>query len=301
MRDVYERLNQHYFKTLTKNFTADTHVESLTVLARDNYQIPIRVYRPASSTTPGPVIINIHGGAKVMGTFTDEEAHCRIFAHKLNATCINIEYRLAPEHKSPVALYDCWDVVQWTATHAAAELNGDPRKGFIIHGSSAGAQMVDVIGHLARDEHLYPPLTGLVEICTSSCQYNTIPSEYASEFLSWDQDIKGGIPREGLLRFYELTGVAEDPAHRFNSPLLWPSGHKGLPSVFLQVHGRDFVRDSALIYQRVLKEEGVDVRMKVYPGVPHGFNVMFCETDVAKEHEKDTLEGLRWLLARTEK
>lgn len=186
--------------------------------------------------------------------------------------------------------------MRWAASHAEL-IGADPRKGFVLQGSSAGAQMVDVIGHLARDEGLEHPLTGLLEICTNACMYDAVPAEYAPEFLSWNQDnIVGGVSREGLRRFYELTGAAEDPAHHFNSPLLWPGGHAGLPPVFLQVHGRDFVRDSALIYERVLREGGGSVRMKVYAGVPHGFNTVFCGTEVARGHEEDTLEGLRWLL-----
>jgi acetyl esterase/lipase len=295
MRALYEGINQNYLNTLTRGFTADIHIESHTVLASDGYQIPIRVYRPAASTTPGPLIVNIHGGAKIMGTFTDEEAHSLLFAHEFNATCINICYRLAPEHAAPTTLYDCWAVVRWAASHASS-LGADPAKGFVLQGSSAGAQMADVLGHLARDEQLAPPLTGLLEICTNACMYNAIPSQYASEFVSWEQDIRGGVSREGLLRFLEMSGAAAEPAHRFNSPLLWPGGHKGLPRVFLQVHGRDFVRDSGLVYERVLRGEGVGVKMKVYPGCPHGFNTVFCGTEVARGHERDTVEGMRWLL-----
>ncbi|KAJ4293992.1 hypothetical protein N0V90_007681 [Kalmusia sp. IMI 367209] len=292
MRAIYEKINQNYLKILTIDFKAHILIESHTVLTSDNHHVPIRIYRAASSSTPGPLIVNIHGGAKIMGTLTDEEAHCRIFAYQFNATCINIDYRLAPEHKSPTMIYDCWDVVQWVAKHAS-EIGADPYKGFIIQGSSSGAQMADVIGHLSRDENLEPPITGLLEICSNACQYNAVPSQFATEFLSWDQEIKGGVSREDLLRFYELTGAAANPADRFNSPLLWPGGHRDLPPVFLQVHGRDFVRDSTLIYERVLREEGVQVGLKVYPGCPHGFNTMFCELEIAKEHERDTLEGLR--------
>src|SRR6186713_1523232 len=124
-----------------------------------------------------------------------------------------------------------------------------------------------------------------------------MPEQYKSEFMSWNQDIKGGLTREGLLQFYQLTGAAEDPSNCFNSPLLWPGGHEGLAPVFFQVHGRDFVRDTALIYERVLREQGVKTKLRIYPGVPHGFNTMFFQTEIAKQHERDTLDGIRWLLS----
>jgi acetyl esterase/lipase len=132
LRAVYEKINQRAVSVLTADFKLDADavtIKNQTVTARDGYEIPIRIYHPSSSINPGPLIVNIHGGAKIMGTLTDEDAHCRIFAEKFNATCINIEYRLAPEHKTPVMVYDCWDVVSWAAENAG-ELGADPKKGF---------------------------------------------------------------------------------------------------------------------------------------------------------------------------
>lgn len=296
LRAMYEKINQRYLESFGADTATGVTVEDRTVTARDGYEIPIRTYRPASSTEAGPLIIALHGGAKVMGSLTDEEGHCRIFAKEFNACCVNIGYRLAPQHKSPIMAYDCWDVIQWAAKHAG-EMNADPTKGFIVQGSSSGGNLADIMGHLSRDEKLEPPITGLLEICTSPCQYDAMPEQYKSEFLSWDQEFKGGLPREGLLRFFELTGAAENPSDHFNSPLLWPRGHKRLAPVFFQIHGRDYVRDAGLIYERVLREEGVETKLKVYPGVPHGFNTLFPTLNVAKQHEKDTLDGLRWLLS----
>ena len=296
MRAMYEKFNQKYVEFALGGLEAEIKIEHRTVTASDGFEIPIKVYRAAASTTPGPLVIAIHGGAKIMGSLTDEDAHCRLFAAKLNATCVNIGYRLAPEHKTPTMVHDCWSVIQWAANNADA-IGADPGKGFIIEGSSAGAQMADVIGHLARDQKLDPPLTGLLEICTSTCQYDVMPAEYKSEFLSWDQEMPGGMTKDTLLKFYNLTGAAKDPAHHFNSPLLWPGGHAGIPPVFFQVHGRDFVRDTALIYERLLREQGIQTKLKVYPGVPHGFNTMFFATDIAQQHDRDTLDGMEWLLS----
>jgi acetyl esterase/lipase len=161
-----------------------------------------------------------------IGGLTDEEG----------ASCVNINYRLAPEHKVPTGALDCWDVVQWAAQHAS-ELGADPRKGFIIGGPSGGAHLTDIVGHLARDEKLEPPITGLVEICTGVCQAFAIPEEYKAEFLSWDQDLPGGLSTEGIDIFSRMAGG--DPNHHSVSPFLWPTGHQGLPPVFFQIHGRD--------------------------------------------------------------
>ena len=193
---------------------------------------------------------------------------------------------------------DCWDVIQWCAKNAK-ELGADPAKGFIVQGSSSGGSMADIMGHLSRDEKLEPPITGLHEICPSPCAYSALPEKYEDRYLSWNQDMKGGLPRAALLRFAELAGTLENPQDPMVSPMLWPGGHKGLAPVFFQVHGRDYTRDGSLIYEEALREEGVVTKLKVYPGAPHGFNVPFAETQIGKLHEEDIFDGLIWLLSFT--
>lgn len=47
-------------------------------------------------------------------------------------------------------------------------------------------------------------------------------------------------------------------------------GHKHLPPAYLQVCGLDPLRDEALIYGRVLREEaGVKTKIDIYKGLGH--------------------------------
>ena len=295
IRQLYASACETYLASFGPNSADGITIESRTVPARDGYAIPIRTYRPTASSAPGPLIIAIHGGGLCIGGLTDEEGHCRTFVKEFGASCVNIDYRLAPEHKSPTAAKDCWDVVKWAAQHAS-ELGADPRNGFIVEGPSGGGHLTDIVGHLGRDEKLGPPITGLLEICTSVCHASVIPEEYKAEFLSWDQDMSGGLSTEGIDMFHRFT--AGDPKDPLVSPFLWPTGHQGLPPVFFQVHGRDAFRDNALIYEKRLREvDGVKTKLKVYAGLPHGFNTVYPQWEASKQHEKDTIDGIRWLLS----
>lgn len=42
----------------------------------------------------------------------------------------------------------------------------------------------------------------------------------------------------------------------------------------------------------------MDVRMKVYPGLTHGFNVGLAGGEAAKKHLRDMMKGMGWLLER---
>ena len=71
-----------------------------------------------------------------------------------------------------------------------------------------------------------------------------------------------------------LTRESEHYQPDINSPLYapfnHPDGHTGLPPIAFQVCGMDPLRDEALIYERVLREDfGVNTKLHVYPGLPH--------------------------------
>lgn len=51
-----------------------------------------------------------------------------------------------------------------------------------------------------------------------------------------------------------------------------------------------------LIYEKVLREEGVKTRVDLFPGLPHGFWSMFREAEFAREHAERSEEGFGWLL-----
>jgi len=74
------------------------------------------------------------------------------------------------------------------AASNASALKADPKKGFIVGGISAGANFTAVVSHLARDEHLSPPLTGLYLSVPALVDPSSMPAKYNHEFLSREQN-----------------------------------------------------------------------------------------------------------------
>lgn len=86
-----------------------------------------------------------------------------------------------------------------------------------------------------------------------------------------------------------------DPSSPLRSPLAFES-HADQPPTYLQICGMDPLRDEALIYEDVLKENGVLTKVDLYPGLPHGFWSRWTGADFTREWGQDCIEGLKWLV-----
>lgn len=94
------------------------HVEDIGVLVKNpTGEVKTRLYAPRRPADPGaaplPVHFNMHGGGWVLGGLYSEQAWCRHVCNEVGITVIDIDYRLGPEYKFPVAIYDCWTVVKY--------------------------------------------------------------------------------------------------------------------------------------------------------------------------------------------
>jgi acetyl esterase len=74
---------------------------------------PVRLYRPQ---TPGPHPLHVwlHGGAFMLGSAMSGEYDEMLTQRALNAGCLvaSVEYRLAPEHRFPAGVEDCYRVLR---------------------------------------------------------------------------------------------------------------------------------------------------------------------------------------------
>ncbi|KNG87098.1 alpha/beta hydrolase fold protein [Aspergillus nomiae NRRL 13137] len=256
-----------------------------------DYQVPVsnpegsitcRVYTPPG-LGPFPVHVNFHGGGWVLGGLQSEAAWCRSICNESSIIVIDVDYRLAPEHQYPVALYDCWAAVQWAHTNARA-LNIDPNS-ISIGGLSSGGLITAVVAHFARDcspplelklqlmvvpatDMRYVPLsiTDAEPLTPESCSY---PSAIFCSDLPWSP-----LARESWFLNYYI-GTDEDVRSEILSdwrmtPVLSPS-MEGLAPAHIVTAEFDVERDEAEHYGQLLRDAGNRVTMKRYAGVPHAF------------------------------
>ncbi len=273
-----------------------------------------------------PVVVLLHGGGFVMGFPEFDLELARIATMATGAVFVLPTYRLTPDHLFPSSINDTWAVVQLVAKELSASPesrskllppNADAAAGFIIGGTSAGANMASVIAHLAHDAKLQPPLTGQFFTCGSFMlprSYAPIPSRYADAWLSYEQNKDDPLlPASMVDAIMELLHMPADGS--LMGSFAWPNyelgvdsegrvgkGHVGLPPAYFQAAGMDVIRDDTLVYETVLREEsGVKTRLDLYPGFSHCAWSILPDLEVKKKWEADSVEGLRWLLEQGSK
>lgn len=69
----------------------------------------------------------------------------------------------------------------------AASINADPKKGFIIGGTSAGGNMTATVAHLFKDEKIEPALTGCLLVIPATCAGDAMPEKYRKDYNSYEQ------------------------------------------------------------------------------------------------------------------
>ncbi|RDX45680.1 hypothetical protein OH76DRAFT_1533590 [Lentinus brumalis] len=259
-------------------------------------EITVRYIRPSGGDEDSyPVLVWWHGGGWVVGDLDMDDNHLRTIAVELKIVIVNVNYRHAPEYPFPTPFEDSYTALKWVAENAA-ELKVDLKKGFIVAGDSAGANMAAAISIKARDDPFFAghPLTGQYLREPAVAYPGAHPEKYKAAIRSFD--IYADMPllsKKAALRFFETYGPP--PSDVRVSPIL-ASSHSGLPPAFIQVMELDLVRDDGIVYEQVLREAGVPVKLIQYPGVFHGFYYAFPGISSAVKLDRDAREGIQWLL-----
>ena len=122
--------------------------------AKGEGKIPVRLVWPREklkkSKTGLPLIVYFHYGGFVLGSHKEPLAN--VMADDVEAIVASVGYRLAPEHKFPAGVDDCWEALCWLSENAES-LGADPTN-IAIAGASAGGNLAAVMGLKARDNKL---------------------------------------------------------------------------------------------------------------------------------------------------
>jgi len=230
-------------------------------------EIPVRLFwpRPAAKDELLPIVVYFHGGGFVLCDLDTHDAIARALCRGADAIVMNVDYRLAPEHKFPAAVEDAYAATTWAADHAS-EMGGDARR-IAVAGDSAGGNLATVVCRLAKTN-------GRPAITYQALLYPVVDMSGSTPFQS-RRDFGGGeyfLSAEGMAwfnaqYFSDPSREARDPRA---SPLLDPD-LRGLPPALVVTAGCDPLHDEGKQYADRLRAAGVPVDYRCFETTIHAF------------------------------
>ena len=224
--------------------------------------VPVRIYRPRRAPLVGsPSLLWFHGGGMIMGSLDSFDRLARDVAAATGAVVVNVDYRLAPEHRYPVANDEAYSALCWLAAHAtdfgldAAQIGvgGDSAGGGLAAATTLRARNDD--GPAIAQQVLFYPGLERRRDRPSMQEFGDSPFLTATD-IDWMKSLYLG----------------DDPSadDEYGTPAL-ASSLAGLPQAVIAVGYADPLRDGVEEYGDRLRDAGVPTAQLRYPGVGHGF------------------------------
>src|SRR3954449_1245315 len=223
-----------------------------------------RLYVPRAEAGSGrrsPLLVFLHGGGLIYGDLDTHDATCRLLAERADVRVLALDYRLAPEHRYPAAVEDCWAGFEWAVEHAD-ELGADPHR-VAVGGDSAGAYLSAVVAIKAAEagvrcafQLLVYPVTNHVEVSESRRLFGEgFYLTHAFMDLAVESYLAPTADRAGRAGSVQVTAKCPET----------------LAPALVVTAGFDPLRDEGEVYARTLADAGINVELRRYPGFIHGF------------------------------
>ncbi len=202
------------------------------------------------------VILYIHGGAWCLSFPTLHHNMVARLCRMVGAKSLVVDYRLAPEHRFPAAIDDCWTSWRWLLAQGFAA------KDIIIMGDSAGGNLTLALLH--RIKAAGDPMPACAVLMSPLTDFTlSSPSLLTNE------------PSDPMFTSARCIGLrhlyidAEQMLHPDASPLF--ADFSGLPPLLFQSSASEVLRDDSLRPAARAHASGVKVEVELWQGMPHVF------------------------------
>ena len=249
------------------------------IQTKDGAIITIEEFRPKDApTVASPAIYHVHGGGMILGSVAAFAPAIAARAERYGLPIFSVEYRLAPEHRHPVPVNDCYAGLEWLYANAG-NLGVDCSR-IMVLGESAGGGLAAGMVIMARDRGLSPPIAYQMLIYPMLDDRNLQPRPSIEPYTKWrSTDSKTGwiaLLGEAAGKDEEVVGLEYAAPARVRSV-------EGLPSTYIDVGGLDYFVRESIDYATRLLEADIRVELHVYPGLPHDFEWIGAGAKIVKD------------------
>jgi acetyl esterase len=231
-----------------------------TTIAGCRARIHYPLGQEGAAATPLPAMLYIHGGGWTMFSIDTHDRLMREYAARAGIVVVGIDYSLSPEARYPVALDEL--VAAFLAVRQDATAHGIDPDAIAIGGDSAGANLS--VATCLRLRAARAPLPRAMLL-----NYGAFDPAATASYVRFDGPAYMLTVAE-MDRFW-ANYVAD--AARLGDPLVavLRADLTGLPPAFMAIAECDILADANHAMAMRLREAGVRVDARSYPGATHSF------------------------------
>jgi acetyl esterase/lipase len=238
-------------------------------------KLTLDVFLPEAHTAGRPAVVQIHGGAWVIGDKREQGLPLLLHLARRGWVGFNVNYRLSPGATFPEHLVDIKRAIAWIREHAE-DYGVDP--GFIaVTGGSAGGHLA-AMAALTADDARYQP--GFEDADTSVQACAPIYGVYD---LVNRLGTHGPRYRDSFIGPVVIKAFYDEQPHRFHEASPVDRVSESAPP-FLVVHGdRDTMsplEDARMFVDRLRAVSRAPVLFAEVPGAQHAFDVFLSPRSV---------------------
>jgi monoterpene epsilon-lactone hydrolase len=204
------------------------------------------------------VILGLHGGGFVSGSIY---THRKLFGHLAKAAGVRAlltDYRQTPAHHHPAPLEDTTAAYRWLLDEGV-----DPRR-IAVAGDSAGGGLA--VSTMLRARELGLPVAAALMLLSP-----WVDMTVSSDTFESNRETEEFFFKEVVQALAGMFLGGTDPEDPLASPL--HADLSGLPPTYIQVGGDETLLGESLRLEENARKAGVDVRVDVFPGQQHTFQM----------------------------
>lgn len=235
----------------------------------------------APGCDPRRAVLYLHGGGYAIGSINTHRRLAYDISAASGAVLLVIDYRLAPEHPYPAAVEDAAAAWRWLLQQGFAANR------LAIAGDSAGGGLTIASLVNLRDRKL-----GLPACAVAISPWVDLEGVGTSMTARAAQDPM--VRKDGLVWMAGMYLGGKDAKTPLAAPL--HADLKGLPPILVQAGTAEILLDDATRIGERLNAAGVDVRLSIWPNMPHVFPIF---APVLSEGRDGCLEIGAFIRSRT--
>lgn len=206
------------------------------------------------------ILLQLHGGGYVGAMRNAYRSFAGLYSELgKGMSVLTVDYRVAPEHPYPAALEDCIHAYNWLLEAGWQENE------IVVAGDSAGGGLAMALCMYLKNQNRKLP-AGIIAMSP----WTDLTQSGASYVDNFEKDPIFGNTRDSLI--YNKDYIQDnDPTNPYISPLY--GNFTGFPPMLIQVGSYEMLLSDSLLVAEKAKRAGVKVRLSVYEGMFHVFQM----------------------------